>query len=147
MRAIETICLILLELSKLYASYIEVVMEISSKDREILERLEEELWREETRFDLQRMNELIATDFFEFGRSGRVYQREDTLAVARQTIDAILPLPEFQVRLLDENIAQVTYNTSVTYDGAIEYARRSSIWSRTTSGWVIRFHQGTPFQP
>ncbi|MBW4621284.1 MAG: DUF4440 domain-containing protein [Cyanosarcina radialis HA8281-LM2] len=122
-------------------------MEISSKDREILERLEEELWREETRFDLQRMNELIATDFFEFGRSGRVYQREDTLAVARQTIDAILPLPEFQVRLLDENIAQVTYNTSVTYDGAIEYARRSSIWSRTTSGWVIRFHQGTPFQP
>jgi hypothetical protein len=36
-------------------------MEISSKDRETLERLEEELWREETRFDLQRTNSLLLT--------------------------------------------------------------------------------------
>ena len=122
-------------------------MEISSEDRKTLERLEEELWCEETRFDMQRMNELIANDFFEFGRSGRVYQRQDTLAVAGQTIDAVFPLPDFQVRLLDENIAQVTYNSSVTYDGVVEHARRSSIWSRTKSGWVLRFHQGTPFQP
>ena len=122
-------------------------MEISSEDREILERLEEELWREETRFDTQRMNELIARDFFEFGRSGRVYQRQDTLAIAHQTINAVFPLPEFHARLLDENTAQVTYNSAVTYDGVVEYARRSSIWSRTTSGWVLRFHQGTPFQP
>ena len=121
-------------------------MEISSEDRKTLERLEEELWCEETRFDMQRMNELIANDFFEFGRSGRVYQRQDTLAVAGQTIDAAFPLPDFQVRLLDENIAQVTYNSSVIYDGVVEHARRSSIWSRTKSGWVLRFHQGTPFR-
>jgi hypothetical protein len=64
-------------------------MEISNKDRETLERrLEEELWREETRFDRQRMSELLANDFFEFGRSGRVYQKQDTLAVTRQQIEA-----------------------------------------------------------
>ncbi len=120
-------------------------MQLSRQDRETLERLEEELWREETRFDLHRMNELIADDFIEFGRSGRVYQRQDTFAVARQPIEAILPLPEFHVRLLDENIAQVTYNSAVTSDSVVEYARRSSIWSRTASGWVLRFHQGTPF--
>jgi hypothetical protein len=119
-------------------------MQISRKDRETLERLEEELWREETRFDKQRMEEILAADFFEFGRSGRVYQRQDTLAAPRQAIAAILPLPEFQVRLLDEKIAQVTYNSAVTYDGVVEYARRSSIWSRTSRGWVLRFHQGTP---
>jgi hypothetical protein len=122
-------------------------MEISSQDRETLQLLEEELWREETRFDTQRMNELIANDFFEFGRSGRVYQRQDTLALTSQTIDAVLPLPEFQIRLLNENTAQVTYNSAVKYNGVFEYARRSSIWSRTTSGWILRFHQGTPFQP
>jgi hypothetical protein len=122
-------------------------MEISSQDRETLEHLEEELWREETRFDTQRMNELIANDFFEFGRSGRVYQRQDTLALTGQTINAVLPLPEFHVRLLDQNTAQVTYNSAVKYNGVFEYARRSSIWSRTTSGWILRFHQGTPFQP
>ena len=93
------------------------------------------------------MNELIANDFFEFGRSGRVYQRQDPLAVTTQTIDAVLPLPEFQIRLLDENIAQVTYNSAVTYNGVVEHARRSSIWSRTKGGWVLRFHQDTPFQP
>jgi hypothetical protein len=123
-----------------------IVMEISSKDREILERLEEELWYEETRFNIQRMNDLIAPDFFEFGRSGRTYQRKDTLAAERQRIEAVFPLAEFRVRLLNETIAQVTYNSVVTYDGVVEYARRSSIWSRTTSGWVLRFHQGTPFQ-
>ena len=121
-------------------------MKISYEDRKTLERLEEELWREETRFDPQIMNELIADDFWEFGRSGRVYQKQDTLAVERQKIDAVFPLPEFKVRLLNENIAQTTYNSAVTYNGVIEYARRSSIWSRTSNGWVIRFHQGTPFK-
>ena len=82
----------------------------------------------------------------EFGRSGRVYQRQDTLAIESQSIDAVLPLLEFHARLLDKNIAQVTYNSAVTDDGAIEYARRSSIWLRTRSGWMLRFHQGTPFQ-
>ncbi|WP_373546405.1 DUF4440 domain-containing protein [Chamaesiphon sp.] len=122
-------------------------MEITNEDREILKRLEEELWREETRFDMQRMHELIADDFLEFGRSGRVYRRQDTLTIESQPIDAILPLLEFHTRLLDRNTVQVTYNSAVTYDDAIEYARRSSIWSRTRSGWILRFHQGTPFQP
>lgn len=125
----------------------EVLMKISSKDREILRRLEEELWREETRFDTLRMNELMADDFLEFGRSGRAYRKDDTLEVTHQTIDAVLPLPELRIRLIGENVAQVTYNSEVTYDGVVEYARRSSIWSRTESGWVMRFHQGTPYQP
>jgi hypothetical protein len=122
-------------------------MEINSEDKEILERLESELWQGETRFNLQRMNELIADDFFEFGRSGRVYQRQDTLAIDRQAIDAVLPLPKFCARLLDKNTAQVTYDSAVKYNGVVEYAHRSSIWSRSIDGWIIRFHQGTPFYP
>lgn len=34
-------------------------MELSKQDRAALERLEEDLWREETRFDLKRMNEIL----------------------------------------------------------------------------------------
>ena len=109
------------------------------------ERLEEELWREETRYDNRRMREVMAPDFLEFGRSGRVYRREDSLAVARRPIDAVLPLPDFRARLLTPDVAQVTYNSAVTYDGVVQRARRSSIWSRTSSGWVLRFHQGTPY--
>lgn len=119
-------------------------MELSKQDRAALKRLEEELWREETRFDGERMSDIIAPDFLEFGRSGRIYRREDSLAVPRQPIDAVLPLPDFDARLLHPDIAQVTYNSAVTYDGVVQHARRSSIWSRTPSGWVLRFHQGTP---
>jgi hypothetical protein len=120
-------------------------MELSKQDRVMLERLEEELWRVETRFDQKRMTEIIAPDFVEFGRSGRIYQREDSLGVSPQPIDAVLPLPDFKARLLHPDIAQVTYNSSVTYGGVVQRARRSSIWSRTRDGWVLRFHQGTPY--
>jgi len=120
-------------------------MELKRHDRDALERLEEELWREETRYDKRRMSEVIAPDFLEFGRSGRVYRREDSLAVPPHAIDAVLPLPDFRARLLHPDVAQVTYNSAVTYDGVVQRARRSSIWSRTPEGWVLRFHQGTPY--
>ncbi|MDB6121443.1 MAG: hypothetical protein JWQ71_436 [Pedosphaera sp.] len=120
-------------------------MELSKQDRAELERLEEELWREETRFDRKRMSEIIAPDFLEYGRSGRIYRREDSLAISRQPIDAVLPLPDFEARLLHQEVAQITYNSAVTYDGVVQRARRSSIWSRIPGGWVLRFHQGTPY--
>ena len=120
-------------------------MDLSKQDRATLERLEEELWREETRFDRARMDAITAPDFLEFGRSGRIYRREDSLTVPRQPIDAVLPLPDFEARLLHPDIAQVTYNSAVRYDGVVQHARRSSIWSRTSGGWVLRFHQGTPY--
>jgi hypothetical protein len=120
-------------------------MELSRDDREALERLEEELWREETRFDLAYMDRVLAADFFEFGRSGRMYRREDTLAISRAPIDAAFPLAELQTRLLAPDVAQVAYNSAVRYDGVVQWARRRSIWSRPPRGWVSRFHQGAPF--
>lgn len=42
---------------------------------ETLRQLEESLWRAETRFDSVSMDRLLATDYFEFGRSGKVYSR------------------------------------------------------------------------
>ena len=118
-----------------------MTLQLTQADRDLLQRLEEDLWHEETRFDIPYMEQLFAEDFFEFGRSGRVYRREDTLSVPRQPIETILPLPDFDARRLTDDIAQVTYNSAVTYDGLLEKGRRSSIWSRASNGWVIRFHQ------
>ena len=122
-----------------------MALTLSSEDFELLQCLEEELWREETRFDIPFMEQVLAEDFFEFGRSGRVYNRDEILAAPGQPLDAVLPLPDFDVRLLAEDVALVTYNSVITYDGVLEKGRRSSIWSRTSTGWVIRFHQGTPY--
>ena len=120
-------------------------MDLTKQERETLKQLEEDLWREETRFDLVRMNDIIAPDFFEFGRSGRVCEREETLAVSRQPIEAVLPLPGFQARLLDKDVAQVTYNSAVTYDVEVLHARRSSIWSRTPGAGCFGFIRARRF--
>jgi hypothetical protein len=120
---------------------------LSEEDHAILTRLEEDMWREVMRFDRAFQEQRFATDFFEFGRSGRVYNRDRIIQFDSQPIHAVLPLPNLAIRLLDRNTAQVTYNSQVEYDSVVEYARRSSIWSRTENGWVMRFHQGTPYQP
>jgi len=114
-------------------------------DRETLERLEEELWREETRFDRARMERVMSHDFIEYGRSGRVYRRDESRAIPRRPIHAVIPLPDFHARLLAPDVAQVTYESRVTHDGVVQRGRRSSIWTREVSGeWRLRFHQGTP---
>jgi hypothetical protein len=120
---------------------------LSEEDSAILTRLEEDMWREVTRFDRAFQEQRFATDFFEFGRSGRVYTRKQIIRVDSQPIDAVLPLQNLAIRPIDRNTVQVTYDSQVRYDSVVEYGRRSSIWSRTESGWVLRFHQGTPYQP
>jgi hypothetical protein len=119
--------------------------ELSEEDCSALTRLEEAMWREETRFDKAFMERALAPDFFEFGRSGRTYTRQQILDFPREPIDAQLPLEDFRVRLLDANTAQVTYNSKVRNQGVVEFGRRSSIWSRSGDTWVLRFHQGTPY--
>ncbi len=118
-------------------------MEVGSQDARELELLEEGLWRAEVRFNPQRMEDILAPDFVEFGRSGRIYPRRDIIETPARPIDARLPLKEFKARLLAPDLAQVTYVSAVTYEGAEEVANRSSIWSRTEDGWKLRFHQGT----
>src|SRR5512147_407133 len=119
--------------------------ELSEEDRRALMRLEEAMWREETRFDRAFMERALAPDFFEFGRSGRTYTRQQILDFPREPSAALLPLEDFRARLLDANTAQLTYNSRVRYQDVMEYGRRSSIWSRSGDTWVLRFHQGTPY--
>lgn len=118
-------------------------MEISEEDAETLNRLEESLWHAATRFDRSYMDRILAADFFEFGRSGRIYDREQILSVSSQSINATFPLAKFALHPITPDVALVTYVSEVAYD-TVERANRSSIWLRTPSGWQLKFHQGTP---
>lgn len=122
-------------------------LQVSEQDRLEITRLEEAMWRGETRFDLMFQETRFAPDFFEFGRSGRIYSRKQIILSEAGEIQAKLPLENLSILLLDENTAHVTYNSHVEYNGVVEHARRSSIWSRGEEGWVMRFHQGTPYVP
>ena len=90
------------------------------------------------------MDNILAEDFVEFGRSGRTYTRQQTLSVpGGGEIDARLPLKNFAVTRMTEDVYLVTYVSEVQHD-VLEVANRSSIWHITSTGWKLRFHQGTP---
>lgn len=116
-------------------------MELSEHDCRELELLEAGLWRAETRFDREWMEGILAPGFFEFGRSGRTYSREDTLGMAARPINA--RLVGLNVRSLSPDVVQVTYNTIETYADEPQLANRSSLWLRVENGWRLLFHQGT----
>ena len=120
---------------------------LPSADRAELERLEESLWRASTRFDREYMDRVLAEDFAEFGRSGRVYDRAQILAMSGGHIAARLPLRELAIRPLAADVVLVTYVSEVgepATEPATELANRASVWTRGPSGWQLRFHQGTP---
>jgi hypothetical protein len=118
---------------------------LDPEDKAELTRLEEAMWRAETRFDLAFQEARFAPDFVEFGRSGRVYNRAQIIRTDKHPIEA--SLRNLRLVELDENTVLVTYNSVAVFDGVHEHARRSSIWSRSPAGWVMRFHQGTPYDP
>lgn len=121
---------------------------LSPEDQALLTRLEESMWTEASRFDESFMQRSLASDFFEFGKSGRMHTRDAVLSAQRHVIGAMLPLRELRIRLLGENTAQITYMSETeSADGSRLLARRSSIWSKTSLGWQLRFHQGTPVPP
>ncbi len=117
-------------------------MQLKKEDLDNLRGLEESLWLTEKRFNRDYMEKVLAPDFFEFGRSGRIYSREDTLNAPLQEINARLPLKNFNAHLITENVVLVTYLSEVG-EKETTIANRSSIWVRTSKGWKLRFHQGT----
>lgn len=119
---------------------------LSQIDSALLQQLEASLWQAETRFDRDGMEKAMAPDFYEFGRSGQIHSREACLANTSGTINATIPLPNLVIRLLSADVAQVTYDSEVVNDdGTVDKAHRSSIWTRSENGWLLRFHQGTAF--
>jgi hypothetical protein len=113
---------------------------LSRSDLEELQSLEEGMWRSETRGDREWMDAHRASDFFEFGLSGRRYDRGEKLDAQVGDIDAVLPLRDFRCTNLGDSHVQATYQIEC-YRGR---ANRSSIWHRMGTGWVMDFHQGTP---
>jgi hypothetical protein len=117
---------------------------LSAEDLGQLVRLEESMWLEATRYDPSFMQQALASDFFEFGRSGKRHSRDAVIAAARQEIRVVLPLRDLAVRLISNDAAQVTYISEMEGEAGPQLALRSSIWSKTSKGWQLRFHQGTP---
>jgi hypothetical protein len=97
-----------------------------------------------TRADYENM---MDSEFWEVGASGRRYSREFVL----DTLENRAPDPEeskwlardFQCR----EIAASNYLITYTLAQGPRITRRATLWRRTDAGWKILYHQGTIVEP
>ena len=116
----------------------------------LLQALEVELHTPAARGDEARLARLLHDDFREFGRSGAIYTKADTLAQLPAEIHhAVIVADLFVLRRLGDAAALLTYRaanqgTDGTFD---RFTLRTSVWEHSSTGWQMSFHQGTPTAP
>jgi hypothetical protein len=116
----------------------------------MLRELECKLHQPECRRSQERLAQLLAPDFREFGRSGAIYTRDRTLmSLPTDPEPPQIHAQNFVVNPLSDSIALLTYQSAhVNPSGELfRHTNRSSIWRLDPSGWQIVFHQGTPTDP
>lgn len=123
-------------------------------DEALLHRLELRLLNADARASAVELAGLLADEFVEFGSSGSVWDRAQTIAglvTERGSGPAAgRNAHEVRVRLLAEGVALVTYRVvrRQPNDGSEIHSRRSSVWLRDGGGqWRLLFHQGTLTRP
>lgn len=93
------------------------------------------------------LGDLLADDFREFGRSGKVWTKATILPeLAGDSIADAFHISDFKVQRLSDSIALVTYLAHRTFENEPDMlTNRSSIWRRDMDNdWRMVFHQGTP---
>ena len=114
--------------------------------KEVLLGLEHELLSPQVRASHARLDELLASEFVEFGSSGRIYDKQsmiDALTQAASMED--YQVDDFTVVTENEDTALVTYLCKIRSAGGdlVRTSIRSSLWKQLDGRWQILFHQGT----
>ncbi|GAB7129644.1 DUF4440 domain-containing protein [Silvimonas sp. JCM 19000] len=106
---------------------------------------EQELHRADIRKS-QRVAELLADDFVEYGRSGAIYRKADTLAALQHEVGFEIQASDFSVVQISADVMQVLYRTENSQETAGKplFALRSSLWRLRDGLWQMVFHQATP---
>ena len=113
---------------------------------DLFRELEEKLLRQETRNSPSEVATLLHPDFFEFGQSGTLWSRQQTIDRLAQEHPMERSLTDLSVRSLAADVTLVTYR-AVGRDlasGNAWHSLRSSVWKLTDGRWQMIFHQGTP---
>ena len=109
--------------------------------------LETSLHRRSVRNSPDAVASLLTDDFVEFGRSGRVYDKQRIIeALVHEDAAASDPptVRDFNVRFLCETVALATYRTIRKRPDSMLETLRCSIWRLDGNDWRMAFHQGTP---
>jgi len=111
-----------------------------------LQALEVELHHPGVRCSRARLEQLLHPDFYEVGRSGRTYDRATVIEhLAAQESHPIMESGAFALSELAQGVALLTYRSAFADPerGLSYHALRASVWVKNSSGWQMRYHQGT----
>ncbi len=120
---------------------------MTKEQTEFFYNLETSLHKKENRNSREKVSALIADDFTEFGKSGNVYDKQDTLEhLEKEEFDVQVEVSNFSAKELLPGAVLVMY-VAVMLDkentGAKVKTNRSSIWVSRDGRWQMVFHQGT----
>jgi hypothetical protein len=112
-----------------------------------IQSLEEALHRPAIRRSRDAVEALLADGFMEFGASGKVYDRSETIDLLVQTNSADegdIRAAGFALKGLANDAVLLTYESERLFpDGTRRRTLRSSIWTHDGCRWRMIFHQGT----
>jgi hypothetical protein len=117
-------------------------METASELLHTLRQLESELYSPSVR-QSERVAELLADEFVEYGSSGRTYTKAQVIAALKSETPAEITASNFSLQLLAPSVALLRY-TSCRHAAVAAYSLRSSLWQLQGGHWRMLFHQGTP---
>lgn len=119
----------------------EITWMLKSKNvmKQTFYQLEALLLDSSVRKSLEKLNQLIADDFIEFGSSGKIYTKQDVFAALLSESPRQFIVKDFDVKELSENIVLATYKTEEKGKKCL----RSSIWKKADEDFRMIFHQGT----
>lgn len=116
-----------------------------SQQPEEFKCLEEGLLQPQFRRSPGDLATFLADDFIEFGSSGRIFDRQQAIAVLQQESTDQLTLVDFQIRELAVDVVLTTYQAVRHNQSTAQTTTslRSSIWKFLDGHWQVVFHQGT----
>jgi hypothetical protein len=114
----------------------------------IILALEEKLLDPDVRNSAEKLDGLLADDFVEFAKSGRIYNKSQVISGLQKENKARYLIADFKIRTLAEGVILAAYTVESTgVEGNKTVSLRSSIWKLVEGKWQIIFHQGTITQP
>ncbi len=93
---------------------------------------------------IQTAGELIAEDFVEFGSSGIIYDRQQTINSYSGSASKKIDIRDYTEKQLGGDAILVNYLAVISNEKGEEIkSLRTSVWKKMEGSWKIIFHQGT----
>jgi hypothetical protein len=116
---------------------------MNALEKQLLE-LEQQLADPALRRAAYSLVDLLAEEFVEFGSSGRIYDKLQTLKALREQTPRNVSIEDFRASRLAEGAALATYRALVHREGKPPgESLHSSVWLRRNGRWQMLFHQAT----